>query len=75
MNKEYIQPSPNINDLISLREVSEKCTLSQGHVRLLIRTGLIKGWKIGRNWVTTMEAVEDYLAQNRKPGPKKALKK
>ena len=28
------------------------------------------GTKIGRNWVTTEQAVQEYLARDRKPGPK-----
>ena len=61
----------NIADLISLHEASEICNLSQGHLALLIRNEELKGWKIGRNWVTTREAITDYLFQIRKPGPKK----
>jgi hypothetical protein len=28
------------------------------------------GAKIGRNWVTTEQAVRAYLARDRRPGPK-----
>ena len=59
-----------IENLISLHEASEIFGFSQGHLALLIRRHELKGWKIGRNWVTTREAVVSYISQNRKPGPR-----
>ena len=56
--------------LISLAEAAELCGLSAGYLRQLVRNGVIWGKKIGRNWVTTAEAVGEYLAQDRRPGPK-----
>ena len=61
---------PSLGDLISLREAAEISGLSQPHLSLLIRQGKLWGKKIGRNWVTTEQAIRDYLALNRKPGPK-----
>jgi len=56
--------------LISLAEASEISGLSSAHLRLLVRQGKLWGTKIGRNWVTTEETVRDYIAQERRPGPK-----
>ena len=61
---------PSLDELISLREASELSGLSAGHLRLLVSRGDLWGTKIGRNWVTTAQAVEKYLAQDRRPGPK-----
>jgi hypothetical protein len=61
---------PKIDELISLREASELSGLTHPHLALLIRQGKLWGEKIGRNWVTTEEAVKDYLALDRKRGPK-----
>jgi hypothetical protein len=61
---------PKIEELISLREASELSGLTHPHLALLIRQGKLWGEKIGRNWVTTEEAVKDYLAFERKRGPK-----
>ena len=61
---------PSLGDLISLKEASEISGLSQSHLSLLIRQGKLWGQKIGRNWVTTEQAVRDYLTLDRKPGPK-----
>lgn len=55
---------------ISLAEAAEISGLSSGHLRLLVRQGKLWGTKIGRNWVTTESAVQTYLAQDRRPGPK-----
>ena len=57
--------------LISLTEAAELSGLSQGHLRYLVSHGKLWGIKIGRNWVTTEQAVRDYLAEDRRPGPKK----
>jgi hypothetical protein len=59
-----------LNDIISLREAAELSGLTQAHLALLIRKGEIWGKKIGRNWITTKLAVNEYLALGNKPGPK-----
>jgi len=61
---------PSLNELISLSKAAEISGLTQPHLALLVRKGKLWGQKIGRNWVTTENAVQQYLSQNRKPGPK-----
>lgn len=56
--------------LISLAEAAEICGLAQDYLRRLVRTGKMWGIKIGRNWVTSEAAVKEYLALDRRPGPK-----
>ncbi len=56
--------------LISLADAAEITGLSQGHLRLLAKQKKIWATKIGRNWVTTKESVQAYLATNPRPGPK-----
>jgi excisionase family DNA binding protein len=56
--------------LISVTEASQISGLTTGHLRKLLREGQIEGVKIGRNWLTTEEAVQDYLKQEIRPGPK-----
>ena len=56
--------------LISVTEASRISGLSTSHLRKLLREGQIEGVKIGRNWLTTEEAVQDYLKQEIRPGPK-----
>jgi len=61
---------PNLDDLISLSEAAKISGLSPNHLRLLVSERMIWGKKLGRNWFTTTQAVEDYLKLDRKPGPK-----
>ena len=51
-----ITPSSGYNNYIdknmySTKETAEKLGLSQDHVKLLARKGIIKAKKIGRDWV------------------------
>jgi len=70
--KESSSTKPNLDELISLNEAAKFCGLSPGYLRILVRNGEIWGKKIGRNWVTTGDAVTKYLARGLKPGrPKK----
>ena len=61
---------PSLDELISLREAARLSGLSTRHLRLLVRRGEMWGVKLGRNWVTTAQAVKEYLAKDRRPGPK-----
>lgn len=65
MNKQ-----PGLDELISLSEAAEISGLSPSQIRLLVSRGVIWGKKLGRNWFTTAQAVNDYLKLDRKPGPK-----
>ena len=56
--------------LISLSEAAELFGLSHSHLRKLAREGKLRAQQVGRYWVTTEEAVKEYLAQDRRPGPK-----
>ena len=57
-------------ELVSLKEAAELSGLSTSHLRLLVSRGEVWGKKIGRNWVTTAQAVQEYLSRDRRPGPK-----
>ena len=61
---------PELSELITLQEAAEHSSLSASHLRLLVRRGDIWGIKLGHNWMTTTQAVEEYLARDRRPGPK-----
>lgn len=60
----------DLDRLISLAEAAKISGLSAGHLRLLVKQGKLWGAKIGRNWITTEEAVHSYLAIDRRPGRK-----
>jgi excisionase family DNA binding protein len=56
---------------ISVKEAAEHTGYSRGHIRYLLIRGLVEGKKFGRDWFTTEEALERYLATDPRPGPKK----
>ena len=60
----------SFDDLISIKEAARFCGLSERHIRLLLKQGKIKGKKLGHDWVTTKEYVDEYINTNRKPGRK-----
>jgi hypothetical protein len=47
-------------DYLSLKEASEYSGYSQDYLNLRIRQGKLKGVKIGRNWVTKKEWIDEY---------------
>lgn len=61
---------PELGELITLEEAAELSGLSPSHLRLLVRRGDIWGKKLGHNWFTTAQAVREYVARDRRPGPK-----
>jgi hypothetical protein len=46
---------------ISLREASKICEYGIEYLSYLARTGRLKAVKIRRNWLTTKEALMDYV--------------
>lgn len=67
--------APNATELISLSQAAKRSGLSPSHLRLLVSQGTVWGMKLGRNWVTTEAAVMEYMARDRRPGPKGPRKK
>ncbi len=61
---------PRLDELVPLAEAAETSGLSKSHLALLFRTDKIWATKMGRDWWTTLAAVNEYLARDRKPGPK-----
>jgi len=58
-------------NLIPLRKAAKISGLTQEHLTYLIRNGKLWGDKMGSSiWFTTEEALQDYLSQDRRPGPK-----
>ena len=47
--------------LISLKEATRYCNYSQEYLSLLARKGKLSAIKINKEWVTTQEAIEEYL--------------
>ncbi len=68
--KRQIGEEPSLTDLISLQEAASLSGLTADHLRRLVREGQLWGKKLGRNWITTEQAVKEYIAHERRPGPK-----
>ena len=56
---------------ISAKEAAEYTGYTRRHIRYLLANGLVEGQRFGRDWFTTKEALDKYLANNPRPGPKK----
>lgn len=66
---------PKPDELISLEKASKLSGLSSSHLRRLVTRKEIWGIKVGRNWVTTEQEVREYIARERRTGPKSSRKK
>ena len=70
LDREDSEYQPRWYELITLQEAAKLSGLSYSHVRYLARQKEIWAKKLGRDWFTTEEAVQEYLARDRRPGPK-----
>ena len=66
----YFEEAP-LPEWISTREAAEYTGYSRGHICYLLSHGLVEGRKFGRDWFTTKEALDEYLATDPRPGPNK----
>lgn len=55
---------------ISVTEASEISGFTSGWIRQLLIRGEIVGFKVGRDWRLTREALQEYIDKERRPGPK-----
>ena len=69
-NTKSSDEKPRLDELISIREAAELSGLTTRHLRLLLNRGTIWGKKMGRDWFTTAQSIREYLAHDRRPGPK-----
>lgn len=56
--------------LISVTEAAKLSKLTPSYIRRLLRNGELEGVKVGEVWLTSEEAIKDYLQRDRRPGPK-----
>ncbi len=65
----YINSLPdNDTEYVEISNLVQEPNMPYGqeYISLLARTGKIDAYKEGRNWLTTREAVEDYIAQRKR---------
>ena len=53
-------------EYISLAEAAKGTPYSQDYISLLARKGKVDAVKLGRNWMTTKKAVQDYIKNKEK---------
>ena len=53
-----------------MTEASQLSGFTPAWIRRLISRGEVEGVKIGRSWLTTEEAIREYMQRDRRPGPK-----
>jgi excisionase family DNA binding protein len=68
--KENSEDQPRLDELIPLKKAAKLSGLSTSYLRRLVSQGEIWGKKLGRNWVTTEQALREFLARERRPGRK-----
>src|SRR5690606_20217225 len=52
--------SSSQSELLLLSQLADKTEFSAKHLNLLARQGMLKAQKEGRNWYSSLKAVEDY---------------
>ena len=67
---ERIDKQPNLKELITFGKAARLSGFTDRHLRKLASENQMWAVKLGRNWFTTAQAVKEYLAKNRKRGPK-----
>lgn len=58
---DVLTPSKDKENFISLAEATKYCSYSQAYLGKLAKEGKLEAIKIKRNWMTTKEAVEQYV--------------
>ena len=56
---------------MTTRQASDAYGLSDAHIRRLLEYGKVRGDKFGRDWLVRPSAMERYMANRPKPGPKR----
>ena len=60
-----------IKGYLTTKQASEVYGLSDAHIRRLLEYGKVKGEKVGRDWVIRPSAMDRYMGNRPKPGPKR----
>jgi excisionase family DNA binding protein len=48
---------PKVSELITMREAAKYCGRSHSRMRSYVRSGKLRAWKVGKQWLTTKKAV------------------
>ncbi|MBU0491028.1 MAG: helix-turn-helix domain-containing protein [Chloroflexi bacterium] len=59
---------PSLSELLTLKEAAEYSGLSDYYLRDIAQSGRLRAYKIGHFWVTTRQAIDEYIATRRETG-------
>lgn len=57
--------------LLSTAEARDRAKVTQEYIQWLLRQGRLEGFKVGHDWLVFEDSLDAFLAQPRKPGPKR----
>jgi excisionase family DNA binding protein len=60
----------SFSDYISTREASERYGISPSHLTRLLKSGAVKGKKIGHDWLVYEPSLKEFIKNRPRPGPK-----
>ncbi len=66
--KESVPASADPTELISLVEASQRYGISPTYLRTIARSGRLWAKKVGRDWLTSSSAIEEYIRSREKKG-------
>jgi len=62
------EQEPRLSELLTLKEAAEYSGLSTDYLRDIAQSGRLEARKMGHIWVTTRQALDEYIATRRKTG-------
>lgn len=64
-----------MKDFADTKEAGIRAGLTADHIRRLVRTGHLRGVKVGRDWLVEITALDEYMAHRPRPGRKPKLRR
>lgn len=64
------QLSEQSREYLTTPEAAERSGLTRVYLALLLRRGVLEGFRRGRDWFVYSDSLEQFLASPRKPGPR-----
>ena len=52
---------PQVSELITMPEAAQYCGRSRSQVQWYARSGKLKAWKVGKQWLTTKKELDRYF--------------
>jgi excisionase family DNA binding protein len=56
-----VTKEPKVSELITMREAAQYCGRSHAQVQHYARSGRLRAWKVGMQWLTTKKEIDRYF--------------